>query len=187
MGWFTRSVVLTLVDDATGEIFATTKLAPEALPESFEIATTMHIGDAEWSVTQAEPATRAACKKSGAVTLRLRKIETMSAEAIQYSQLDVTERFDDNERLGPNDWISTEPMNLKIPNPETAGLPSPTADPDVVYGIASKMSELREMYPASVCADGVYCPVCHIANVDISKVRAPCPKCGRALLKFGWT
>lgn len=187
MGWFTRQVELTLVDDATGEAFATTKMAPDALPESFEVATTMHICDAEWSVVHAAPSTRSEYKKTGAVTLRLRRIETMSPEAIGFSQLDITDRFDDIERLGPTDWIATEPINLRIPNPEAAGLPSPSADPEVVYGIASKMSELREMFPASTCADGVYCPVCHVANIDIKRLREPCPKCGRALLKFGWT
>jgi hypothetical protein len=41
---------------------------------------------------------------------------------------------------------------------------------------------LRELIPSA----GVYCPVCHIANVDLGRLRTPCPQCGRPLLKFGW-
>jgi hypothetical protein len=64
------------------------------------------------------------------------------------------------------------------------GLPPAGAGADEVYRVASKLSELRESIP--IPNDGVYCPVCHIANVDLGRLRKPCRKCGRALLKFGW-
>src|SRR5262245_26378900 len=184
MGWFSRKVALTLIDDATGTAFATTEMPPADLPESFEIETTLHIGEADWSVVYAEPRTRKEYTKSGSLTLRLRKVERIATEAISFSQLDITERFDDNQRLGKDEWISTTPLNAKIPNPESAGLPSPGADAEEVYRVASKMSALRESIP--IPNDGVYCPICHIANVDLGKLRTPCPKCGRELLKFGW-
>ena len=50
--------------------------------------------------------------------------------------------------------------------------------------VASKLSQVRESIP--IPNDGVYCPICHIANIELAKLRTPCPKCGRALLKFGW-
>ena len=46
------------------------------------------------------------------------------------------------------------------------------------------MSELRESILIS--SDGVYSPVCHIANVDLCKLRTPCPQCRRGLLTFSW-
>ena len=58
------------------------------------------------------------------------------------------------------------------------------ADADEIYRVASKLSVLRESIP--VPNDGVYCPVCHIANLNLGKLRTPCPQCGRGLLKFGW-
>lgn len=64
------------------------------------------------------------------------------------------------------------------------GLPPVGADADEVYEVAAKLSALRESFP--VRDDGVYCPVCHVANVDLGRLQTPCPRCGRPLLKFGW-
>ena len=100
------------------------------------------------------------------------------------SQVDITERFGDDERLGPDDWIPTIPMNTIVENPESMGLPPVGADANEVYRVASHLSSVREAVP--IPTDGVYCPVCHIANVDIGKLRTPCPRCQRELLKFGW-
>ena len=105
-------------------------------------------------------------------------------ETIQFSQLDITERFDDNLSLTPDEWIRTTPLNASISDGASMGLPAVTASEDEVYQIASKLSQARESIP--IPNDGVYCPICHIANIDLGKLRAPCPKCGRQLLKFGW-
>ena len=101
---------------------------------------------------------------------------------ISYSQLDITERFDDNLHLKPEDWIPTVPLNKSVPTGK--GLPAVDATADEVYKAAVRLSLLRESIP--VPNDGVYCPVCHIANTQLAKLRTQCPKCGRALLKFGW-
>lgn len=106
-------------------------------------------------------------------------------DAISYSQADVTEAFGDDERLGPDEWITTVPLNATTINPESMGLPPTGAGADEVYRIASKLSVLRESVP--IPNDGVYCPVCHIANVDLSRLHTPCPQCGRGLLKSGGT
>ncbi len=105
-------------------------------------------------------------------------------ETISFSQLDMTERFDDNARLAPEEWIATTPLNSIVPDPESMGLPPAGAGADAVFQIASNLSRLRESIP--IPNDGVYCAICHIANIDIAKLRTPCPKCGRELLKFGW-
>ena len=184
MAWFSRKVKVTFIDDATGVVFATSKMPPANLAESFEVETTLHLGDGNWSVIRAEPPTRKEYTRSGTLTLRLRKIEEVAAESLHFSQLDITECFDDNVNLGVDDWIPTTPLNATITDPESSGLPSPSADSEEVYRIASKMSELRESIP--IPNDGVYCPICHIANTDLGKLRTPCPQCGRQLLKFGW-
>jgi hypothetical protein len=185
MSWFTRNIEVTLIDDATGAAFASSTMPPDDLPESFAIDTTLHLGDDNWSVVHADPQTKTEFTKSGKVTLWLRRIEMIDPKAISFSQLDITERFDDNANLGADEWITTTPLNATIEDPSSAGLPSPDADSDEVYRVASTLSELRKSIP--IPGDGVYCPICHIANVNIRKLRTPCPRCGRGLLKFGWT
>ena len=73
MSWFSRKVTVTFIDDATGAAFASSKMPPDNLPESFEIDTTLHLGDDDWSVVHAEPHKKAEFTKSGKLTLRLRK------------------------------------------------------------------------------------------------------------------
>ena len=101
-----------------------------------------------------------------------------------YTQVDITERFGDNLSLGADDWIKTIPLYTSDPDAESMGLPPIGATEGEVYAIASKLSSLRESM--EIVNDGVYCPTCHIANVDLSRLRTPCPKCGKELLKFGW-
>jgi hypothetical protein len=103
---------------------------------------------------------------------------------ISYSQLDITERFGDNLSLTADDWISTSPLNSGVADPQSMGLPPVGASDDEVYPVAERLSRIRESVP--IPNDGVYCPICHIANVELSRLRTPCPKCGRPLLKFGW-
>jgi hypothetical protein len=109
---------------------------------------------------------------------------TISPEQISFTQLDITESFGDPARLGPEDWIATVPLNSSTPNPEAMGLPAVGTGDEEGYEIASKLSEIRESI--TIPDDGVYCPTCHIANTQLSRLRTPCPQCGRALLKFGW-
>ena len=105
-------------------------------------------------------------------------------KGISFSQLDSTEGFDDNQNINPDVWIETTPLNSMVDDPETMGLPSPDANEDEIYRLASELSSFRESI--SIPNDGVYCPICHITNIDLDKLRTPCPKCGRELLKFGW-
>ena len=108
--------------------------------------------------------------------------QTVSPGEISYSQLDITERFDDHLRLKPEDWIATVPLNRSVPTGK--GLPPVDAGADEVYKAADTLSRFRESI--RIPSDGVYCPICHIANTQLAKLRTPCPKCGRPLLKFGW-
>ncbi len=103
---------------------------------------------------------------------------------LMYSQVDITEAFGNDQRLSLDEWIVTVPLNATTSNPESMGLPPVNANADEVHRVASMLSELRESIP--IRNDGVYCPVCHTANVDLERLRKPCPQCGRPLLKFGW-
>src|SRR5262245_58474807 len=61
------------------------EVSPGDLPEAFELDTTMHLGDAEWSVVKAMPLTRTEFAKTKLLTLRLRKIERIPAGDILFS------------------------------------------------------------------------------------------------------
>ena len=93
MGWFSRNVTVTFIDDATGSAFATTEMPPADLPESFEIATTLHLGDADWSVVDAAPRTRPEYSKSRVLTLRLRRVEKVDPSKILFSLPSICDRL----------------------------------------------------------------------------------------------
>lgn len=113
------------------------------------------------------------------------EVREMDPRHVSFSQADITENFGDNLRLGINDWIQTSPINAGIPDkPEAQGLPPIGASDAEVYLVATRLSKIRERFP--IPSDGVYCPVCHIANPSLARLHTPCPKCGRPLLKFGW-
>ena len=92
MRWFSRKVAVTLIDDATGRTFATSEFPPADLPESFEIETTLHLDDADWSVVHAQPRTRPEYTKSGSLTLRLRRVEKVDPSKILFSLPSICDR-----------------------------------------------------------------------------------------------
>jgi len=69
-------------------------------------------------------------------------VETPSTLA--FTQVDTTERLDDKQVLGADDWIATVPLNTLVPDGENLGLPGIDATQDQVYSVASKVSEIRE-------------------------------------------
>lgn len=93
MAWFSRKVAVTLIDDATGTPFATTEMPPADLPESFEVETTLHLGEADWSVVHAQPATRPEYTKSGTLVLRLRRAEKVKLSDLLYSLASICDRL----------------------------------------------------------------------------------------------
>jgi hypothetical protein len=111
-------------------------------------------------------------------------VPPLRPDNISFTQLDLTERFGDHERFGPEEWATTVPLNATTPYPESRGLPPLGASAEDTYRIARRLSRLRVSLADP--SDGVYCPVCHIANVQLAKLNTPCPKCGRGLLRFGW-
>jgi len=103
---------------------------------------------------------------------------------MSFSQLDTTLHFVDNVSLKADDWIKTAALNTLAKDPETMGLPPAGTGDEETYEAADRLSRMRES--VNIPNDGVYCPICHIANVSLERLRKPCPQCGRPLLKFGW-
>lgn len=113
------------------------------------------------------------------------KMEYLDPGELNFTQLDFTERFGDHLSLGKSEWIQTIPMNEIIERKNLSNLPLPGTNNEEVYKTASQLSEIRERF--HMPDDGVYCPICHIANVNIENLGTPCPRCDRPLLAFGWT
>lgn len=180
-----KTVRVQFFENGATEPFAVSDMPLEQLPESLEIDTLIHIGKDDWSVVRAEPSLRTEVAEHGRLELHLNKVVWMSPQDIHYSQLDITETFDDPLRISSDEWVETIPLNSMVDLPESQGLPSKSAMPEEVYQIAQKLSAIRETF--NVDTDGVYCPVCHIANSDLGRLKTPCPKCNRELLKFDWT
>jgi hypothetical protein len=93
MGSFDRQIVVTLINNATGAPLATIELPSTDLPESFELETTLHLGDADWSVVEAQPRTRPEYSKSGKLTLRLHLVERIDPSNILYSLPSICDRI----------------------------------------------------------------------------------------------
>ena len=85
MGFFSRKIEVTLIDDRSGGVIGVTKLAPDDLPASFFASTTMHVGDAEWSVVAADPVTRDRYSATRKLVLRLRPIERIDPGDLLYT------------------------------------------------------------------------------------------------------
>ena len=108
---------------------------------------------------------------------------------LTFTQTDVTKSSGHDPSPGSNDWIETMPINAVVPK-APPGLPPLDATADQIYDIADRGSRLRESLRRSGRVsgdDGVYCPICHIANIQLNLLRTPCPRCGRELLLFDWT
>jgi hypothetical protein len=80
-----REIHVSFVDARSGALVGETKLESTALPESFHAETTLTLGETEWSVVSAEPATRAAYESSGVLVVRLHPIERIDPRKILFS------------------------------------------------------------------------------------------------------
>ena len=104
------TVSVTLIDDAASSTMATVDLPIANLPETFELETTLHLGDNEWTVVSAEPRTKLEFASSGKLILRLRKIEMVDLSDLLYSLPSICDRLPEvaDTAPGPDDLILAE-------------------------------------------------------------------------------
>jgi hypothetical protein len=105
MAGFSSKVEVTFIDDATGESFGVAQMPPANLPESFELDTTIHLGDDDWSVVYAQPKTRREYAKSKTLILRVIRVQKVELSKIQYSMATIRDRLPplQDGRGNPND------------------------------------------------------------------------------------
>ena len=117
MRWFNKKVEVTFIDDADDSIIGKAEVSPETLPESFRIDTQLDIGDNQWAVAKADPATRVEYAKTRRLVLRLRRIETMDPKDILFSLPSICDSIPplgdmpltgDELALAEDDWRQVE-------------------------------------------------------------------------------
>jgi len=177
----TKTVSIKFYEENADEPFAKLlDMSCESLPDSFQ-GNILSITGEEWMVVQAEPSTvRKAIDRGVLVELRL----TKSERAEFYGQLDVIEPERD-VKMTSSDWVQTVPIIVNDDYRETLGYAHKDDSPEEVYERAMMLSMVRNQHIKDD-SDGVYCPLCHIANIELSKQGDPCPQCERPLLRFGW-
>jgi len=86
-GFGKKKVELTIINADDGSLIAKSTLEPDALPETFDPTTTIHLQDVEFDVIEAEPSDRASYTKRGKLTLKVRKAvaQFVAPEDILYS------------------------------------------------------------------------------------------------------
>ncbi len=80
-----NTVRVQFIDVSNGNTIGISEMPPEQLPETFEISTTMHLDNEDWSVEEAIPANSKDFLQSKTLTLKMRKVEYMDPKDILYT------------------------------------------------------------------------------------------------------
>ena len=119
-----KTVHVEFFDQETGKLLGQSDVPSESLPDTFELNTTMHLGDTDWSVISAEPMTSSEFRKTGKLRLVLQKVRMMDPNEILYTLpticnflVDVDTERDTTGReltIHEDDWRNIEMVSLKF-------------------------------------------------------------------------
>lgn len=109
------------IDNFNGQTIGTVEMEADKLPETFEIATRMHIKDSEWTVEEAIPSKSIDFIKTKQLTLKLRKVEYINPKDVLFTLPTISNElpsitnnplFNDFELSIPeDDWRQDEFLN----------------------------------------------------------------------------
>ncbi|AKJ05006.1 hypothetical protein ATI61_10277 [Archangium gephyra] len=115
------------IDAKTGELVGETDVPAEQLPESFEAATSLDIGENSFEVVSAEPMTAQEFRQTGTVSIALREVEyaTVDPNELRYSLPSISDELppiaEGSTKLGRNvlelredDWRQVEFVALAL-------------------------------------------------------------------------
>lgn len=80
-----KTVHVEFLDHETGQLIGQSDVPPENLPETFELNTTMHLEDTDWSVISAEPMNASEFLKTRKLRLVLQKVRMIDPKEILYT------------------------------------------------------------------------------------------------------
>jgi hypothetical protein len=115
------------IDANTGELVGETDVPAEQLPQSFEAATSLDIGENTFEVVSAEPMTAREFRQTGTVSIALREVEytTVDPSELRYSLPSISDELpsiaEGSTKLGRNvlelredDWRQVEFVALAL-------------------------------------------------------------------------
>ncbi|MBT8379310.1 MAG: hypothetical protein KJN64_08775 [Ignavibacteria bacterium] len=80
-----NKVRVQLIDSSNGNTISISKIPPAQLPETFEIHTTMHLKNEDWSIEEAIPADSKDFLESRELILKVKKIKYMNPEDLLFT------------------------------------------------------------------------------------------------------
>ena len=92
-----NKIKVQFIDSSNGNVIGVTEMLPEQLPETFEIQTTMHLNDEDWSIEEAIPAHSKDFLQSKELTLKMRKVEKMNPDDIWFTKPTISNEFPQTE------------------------------------------------------------------------------------------
>jgi len=119
-----KTIKVQFIDDSTGETIGVSNMPPGKLPATFELETTMHLGDAEWRIEEASPLNAVDFIKSGNLTLKMHKVEYLNVNDVNFmlptisNELpDVSDKVLSNNyeiQMTDDDWRQNEFLNKSL-------------------------------------------------------------------------
>ena len=88
-----NKIKVQFIDSSNGNVIGVSEMPPEQLPETFEIQTTMHLNDEDWSIEEAIPAHSKDFLQSKNLTLKMRKVEKMNPNDIWFTTPTISNEF----------------------------------------------------------------------------------------------
>jgi len=92
-----NKIKVQFIDSLNGNVIGVSEMPPEQLPETFEIQTTMHLSDEDWSIEEAIPAHSKDFLQSRNLTLKMRKVEKMNPNDIWFTTPTISNEFPQTE------------------------------------------------------------------------------------------
>ena len=80
-----NTVKVQFIDSSTGNVFAISEMPSDQLPKTFEVQTTMHLDNEDWTVEEAIPAHSKEFRKTGNLTLKMSKVVYMDPKDLLYT------------------------------------------------------------------------------------------------------
>ncbi len=119
-----KTIHVEFLDQETGKMFGQSDVPPENLPETFELNTTIHLGETDWSVISAEPMNASEFLKTGKLRLVLQKVRMIDPKKILFTLPticnflgEVSQEIDTTGReltIHEDDWRNIELVSLKF-------------------------------------------------------------------------
>lgn len=118
MGLFSKKIEVEFIDALDGSVIGASKLPLDQLPDTFEIATTMDLGNDKWTIASATPATKSEFSKSKSLILTMNKVEMINPNDILFSLPTISSELpnltqnatfnESNFNLREDDWRQLE-------------------------------------------------------------------------------